>query len=241
MPSLPRALRVLALLAALPLAPLLPSAGAAPLNQPDQPSRRYLVELTEAPLATYDGRLPGLPATAPNAVAREALRRRLAAARGIAPAAVAEAELPLNFGAARLEVDAPAARAYAAHLRRQQDQLFDRVLRLAPQAKRLMRYHVAFNGMTLRLTPYQAGLVSRLGGVRRVTEEEAAQLFMDTAAERLELPAAWQDPRIGGRPARASAWPSSTPAWPAITRCSPTAVSRRRRASPRPRAAWATR
>jgi len=64
MPSLPRALRVLALLAALPLAPLLPSAGAAPLNQPDQPSRRYLVELTEAPLATYDGRLPGLPATA---------------------------------------------------------------------------------------------------------------------------------------------------------------------------------
>lgn len=201
MPSLPRSLRVLALLAALPLAPLLPSAGAAPLNQPDQPSRRYLVELTEAPLATYDGRLPGLPATAPNAVAREALRRRLAAARGIAPAAVAEAELPLNFGAARLEVDAPAARAYAAHLHQQQDQLFDRVLRLAPQAKRLMRYHVAFNGMTLRLTPYQAGLVSRLGGVRRVTEEEEAQLFMDTAAERLELPAAWQDPRIGGREA----------------------------------------
>lgn len=201
MPSLPRSLRVLALVAALPLVPLLPAAGAAPQTQPDQPGRRYLVELEQAPLASYDGRLPGLSATSPTVVAREALRRRLAAERGIAPSAVPEAELPSAFGAARLDVASPAARAYAAHLRAEQDRLFERVRRLAPGTQALMHYGVAFNGMALRLTPYQADLVSRLEGVRRVTEEEQVQLFMDTAAERLELPAAWQDPRIGGQQA----------------------------------------
>ena len=41
--------------------------------------------------------------------------------------------------------------------------------------------------------------MSAVPGVRQVTEEEPVELFMDTAAERMELPGAWSDPRVGGR------------------------------------------
>lgn len=183
------------------LVPLLPAAGAAPQHQPLEPSRRYIVELLADPLATYDGQLPGLGATDPNTVARQALRQRLAVARGIAPADVAERDLPQVFGATRLDLTSPAARAYGRYLRAQQDQMLARIQRVAPGAQVLMHYAVSFNGMTLRLTPYQASLAERLPGVRRVTEEEPVQLFMDTAPERMQLPGAWADPRIGGRTA----------------------------------------
>jgi subtilisin family serine protease len=197
--SLPRFSRATLAACGLLLAPMLPSAGAAPQWQPQEPDRRYLVELVADPLATYDGHLPGLNATDPNTVARQALRRELAAARGVSPAAVAERDLPQVVGAARLEVGSPAARAYAGYLRDQQDAMMGRIQRLAPGARALMHYAVVFNGMTVRMTPYQASLARRLPGVRQVTEEEPVELFMDTAAERMELPGAWSDPRVGGR------------------------------------------
>ena len=197
--NLPRVTRSSLAAFGLLLAPLLPAAGAASPLLPLEASRRYIVELTADPLATYDGQLPGLSATDPNTVARLALRQELAAARGVTPMAIAEAELPRVFGAARLEAASPAAQAYVRYLREQQDLMLGRIQRVAPGARVLMHYAVSFNGMTVRMTPYQASLTQRLPGVRKVTEEEPVELFMDTAAERMELPGAWADPRVGGR------------------------------------------
>jgi len=156
---------------------------------------RYIVQLADPPLATYTGDLPGLAATAPNPAAAARLRLDEAGDGG-SPLAAATADL----GAARIDVASPASVAYAGHLRRAQARALGAIARIAPGVRALYHYGVAFNGLTVRLTPRQALAVGELPGVVGVTPEAPVEMFMDAAADQIGAPAAWADARIGGRP-----------------------------------------
>lgn len=162
-------------------------------------TQRYIIQLAGDPLATYDGSIAGLPATAPNAVARIDLARQIAVRDDVDAASVDLNDLPAVFGETRLDGASPAAEAYAAHLRDQQDATEAAIQRIAPRAEALFHYGVVFNGLTVRLAPAEAERVAALPGVLAVMPEELVDLRMDEANKTIHAVEAWQDSRIGGR------------------------------------------
>ena len=98
-------------------------------------SAYYIVRLKDAPAATYTGDVPGFAATS-------------ARLRG------------------ETTLDVKAAASYAAYLDERQSALLDsgaQLLGRALQAR--FRYHFAFNGMSLKLTPVEAQRLAKLPGV----------------------------------------------------------------------------
>ena len=175
MAPLTRLAVVLGLLLGSPFPALSADAGAAAAGQPPAPSaaysQRYIVQLADAPLATYDGSLAGLPATAPAVLGDGA---------GLDPAA-------------------PGAAAYAAYLDGRQ-RAFEHALRaVAPVASVQYHYRVALNGLTVRLSAAEAARVRAMPGVVAVTPEEPVVPLMDASTAQIGAQAAWQDPRVGGR------------------------------------------
>ncbi len=150
-------------------------------------SARYIVQLSEPPLATYRGGQSGLEATA-------ILPAHTAGGQGhVAPVG------PGADGRARLDTESPAARAYRSHLLDRQAELEGRIAGLAPEARAQYHYTTLLNGIVLRLTEAQAEAVAGLPGVLAVHEAERIELRMDAANPLVGAPAAWEDPRIGGQ------------------------------------------
>lgn len=143
-------------------------------------SARYVIQLADAPLLTYDGGLAGYPATAPEAGGAEGADES-------------------RSGRPRLDLAAPAVQQYADYLARRQTAFEADLLRVAPAATAQYHYRVALNGVTVRLTPRQAADAARLPGVVAVTREERIVPLMDASLGQIGAPAAWADTRIGGR------------------------------------------
>jgi subtilisin family serine protease len=140
-------------------------------------SARYVIQLSDAPLLTYDGGLAGYPATALGA----------------------EGAAESGSGRPQLDLAAPAALRYTDYLTRQQAAFEADLMRIAPGATAQYHYRVALNGVTVRLTPDQATEAARLPGVVAVTREERIVPLMDASLGQVGAPAAWADARIGGR------------------------------------------
>ncbi len=94
---------------------------------------------------------------------------------------------------------APPDGAHAAALRRQQDAFVAALQAVAPGARALYHYHVAYHGVAVRLTPAQASAAARLPGVAAVTREQQVEPLMDASLDVIGARAAWADPRIGGQ------------------------------------------
>lgn len=161
-------------------------------REPD--SSRYIVQLADAPLVAYRGGLPGLAATAPrpgdaDAVAAGALPT------GRSPSSDADAP----FTRVRPELGSRAAIDYRAYLRERQAAAERAIQDIAPGSRALYHYDVAFNGLTLRLDPTQAARARLIPGVVAVTAEEQVLPLMDASLPIIGAPAAWADPRVGGR------------------------------------------
>ncbi len=133
---------------------------------------RYIVQLADPPLAEH----LASPATTPPDDAR------------------ADAS-----GRARLDLAAPAAAAYRALLAHRQAELEARLAHIAPGTAAQYHYHVAFNGIALPLTSAEATAVAALPGVKAVSPVEKIVPLMDTSLGQIHAPAAWEDPRVGGR------------------------------------------
>lgn len=153
---------------------------------------RYIVQLTDAPLVAYRGGRPGLAATAPVLPVQDA-----ADSKSRPPAVDDEA----SFARLRPSLSSPAALDYRAFLRRRQAEAEVAIQAIAPGARALYHYDVAFNGLTLRLSPTEAERVRSLPGVLAVTAEERVVPLMDASLPVIGAPAAWVDPHVGGRAA----------------------------------------
>lgn len=151
---------------------------------------RYIVQLSDAPLVAYRGGLPGLAATAPVQKVQDAWS---------ATARPRVAGDDAAFARVRPDLFSPASFDYRAHLRQRQAAAEQAIQAIAPQARALYHYDVAFNGLTLRLSAAEAERVRALPGVLAVTAEERVVPLMDASLPVIGAPAAWTDPRVGGR------------------------------------------
>lgn len=143
-----------------------------------EPGRDYLVRLADPPLAGYRGGFPGLAATAVDAAPP-------------APEAAGGAGRDVH-----LATTGPAAEAYLARLRREQDRVLAAIRRFAPGLEPGWRYRYVFNGFSARLRPEDALRVMRLPGVASVHAAETLAPELDSSLPLIGAPGAWQG--VGG-------------------------------------------
>ncbi len=137
----------------------------------------WLVGFEEPPLATFRG-------------ADDAARPKL---RGLEPTS------PAATGAARLDVDAPASRAYRAALADLRgERLGDIAVRLGRPLEPLFVYDVVNNGVALRLTPAEADAVRELRGVAFVEPEFVRRPVTDAGPAWIHADALWNAPAGSG-------------------------------------------
>ncbi len=130
----------------------------------------YIVQLTDAPLASYRGGTAGLAATNP-------------AARG---------ETKLNPASA-------ASQAYLEYLGGRQSAVLTNVTAaLGRPVEALFRYRYAFNGLALVMNPDEAARVAALPGVAGVQKEEIYRLHTDVGPQWIGAPGIWDGSATGG-------------------------------------------
>ena len=143
--------------------------GVLPTSSTADPGR-YIVQLTDSPLASYRGGILGLAPTNP-------------AVRG---------ELRLN-------ASGPASRAYLDYLAQKQNSfVVNAQLALGRPVQVLANYRYALNGVALAMSAAEAGTVSRMSGVKQVMPERIYQLQTDVGPAWIGAPALWNGSATGG-------------------------------------------
>ena len=136
----------------------------------DQGRRLYIVRLHEPSLAAYEGGIAGLAATSPRAI-----------------------------GTARLDVDAPASRAYLDYLSSRQAGLLDAVSgQVGRRVEPTFSYLNVLNAMAVSLTPDEARRVEGIDGVRSVEADRIRELETDVGPELIGAPAIWEGETLAG-------------------------------------------
>jgi subtilisin-like proprotein convertase family protein/subtilisin family serine protease len=131
----------------------------------------YIVQLQDAPVATYTGGKDGLPATAPSVTGARYLTSNAATAAyldylsGVQAAQIAEAEAAIG-----------------------------RPLQVS------YTYQYAFNGYAARMTPAEAQTVAALSGVRQVFRETIEHLLTDAGPDWIGAPGIWDGTATGSLP-----------------------------------------
>ncbi len=124
---------------------------------------RFIVLLHDAPVALYEGGIPGLPATSPAVT-----------------------------GARRLDSQSPDSLAYEAYLARQQAALQQTLEARLGRAVSLERtYRWALNGVVVRLTSGEAAIVRQLPGVKAISPDQLFYPLTDHGPEWIGAPAMW--------------------------------------------------
>lgn len=130
----------------------------------------YVVELSQAPLATFAGGEVGYKATSPSVT-----------------------------GAVRLDTSDAAARAYATYLESRQAILAaDMEAELGRKVPILYRYHNVLNGIATRLSPQEASLVRRLPTVAAVTYSTWVHAQTDAGPGWIGAPGVWDGSAVPG-------------------------------------------
>ena len=113
----------------------------------------WIVQLADPPLASYAGGVAGLAPTSPRVT-----------------------------GATRLDVTAPASRAYTAHLARRQEEFIDRMRReIGRDVEVQFTYRNAVNGVAVRVDEAQARALARMPGVAAVYRDVVRELDTDVS------------------------------------------------------------
>lgn len=132
----------------------------------------YLVRLTDPPLASYRGGVPGIPGTSP------------VVAKGT-----------------RLDVSSAASQAYLKHLAgRQTETQLAITQALGRSVTPKFSYRYAYHGMALALTTSEAASVQRLRGVASVQREFTRKITTDAGPAWIGAPEIWSGAATGGRP-----------------------------------------
>ena len=129
----------------------------------------WIVTLDDPSLATYTGGIAGLDATSPVAT-----------------------------GAPALDVDDPGARSYIAYLQQRQDEAISSIattIGRSPDVR--FRFTNAINGLSIWLTPEEAGQVLRLPGVADIETNRVTRLTTDLGPEFIGAPSVWDGSASG--------------------------------------------
>lgn len=122
-----------------------------PTNTKPLSSSVYIVQLEDAPLATYDGSVVGLTATSPQ-----------------------------SKGTRKLDVDSQDSINYRQYLQSEQNGVLVSAQQLLGESLDVVHtYDVAFNGFAVRMTENQATQIAQLPGVLSVQQEEIYSLHTD--------------------------------------------------------------
>lgn len=150
-------------------------AAGAPAKQPTVDERVWIVELDDAPTVEFDGS-SGDTVTAHGSAAGKTLA----------------ATAPSVTGARRLDPDAPAVRAYVAHLDDRRDRVLDRVAaELGREIEPKFVYRHLMNGFAARMSAGEARRLAALPGVRSVQPDIIQYLQSDAGPQWIGAPAVW--------------------------------------------------
>ncbi len=123
----------------------------------------YILRLTEPSVASYTGGLRGLPATSPRAT-----------------------------GAARLDAQAPATRAYTEYLQaRHADVERAMASALGRPVETVYHYYAALNGLAVRVSHQEALRLAALPGVAAIYADTLQELDTDVSPTHIGAPAIW--------------------------------------------------
>ena len=162
-----KTLRLLAVLGlAVGLATMLGSAKAGAAAGAD----RYIVKLTDAPLASYRGGVPGLAATNPAAT-----------------------------GKVKLDPTSAASKGYVEFLAGKQAAVVEALTTAIGRSPNVdFRYHYAYNGFAVTLTEAEATALGKLPGVAKVQKEFKRELLTDAGPAWIGAPSIWSGASTGG-------------------------------------------
>lgn len=113
---------------------------------------RFIVQLSDAPLATYPGGVSGLAPTAPS-----------------------------RTGASRLDVNAPASQSYLAYLAGKQTAFIQQLSSAVPNAQVERQYQVVLNAMAVKARWGDLAKIHSLAGVTQVQPEREYKIQMDAS------------------------------------------------------------
>ncbi len=134
----------------------------APLDLSAYQATRWVVQLSDPPLAQYKGGAGALKATAPDAT-----------------------------GDSKLDVDKADSKAYAAYLQAKQQAFQGALAKAAPGATVVANYQTLVNGLGVKMSAAQAGAVRSLPGVAAVTPDRPHQLDMWSSLSLIGAPTLW--------------------------------------------------
>ncbi len=132
----------------------------------------YIVQLSDAPLATYQGTVAGFAATSPNAT-----------------------------GESKLDANSATSQAYMDYLADKQSQAITAVESVLTRPVEVeYQYKVTLNGFAAEFSPSEAAKVAQMPGVIRVERERMYELHTDAGPAWIGAPGIWDGSMTGGMP-----------------------------------------
>jgi subtilisin family serine protease len=121
-----------------------------------------VVQLQDAPVVTYEGTIPGLPATSPP-----------------------------SRGASRLNRRGPAIQAYQAHLAHKQAAFEATARATVPTARITHRFDIVLNGVAMRIPEARIAQLAQLPGVKAVFRDPRLRVHTDTSPRFIGVAPVW--------------------------------------------------
>lgn len=145
------------------------------IKEPNLPNQEYFyfIQLDAPSVVSYDGGIEGFDATNPSLNKRTSLTES-------SPA-----------GNQRLNVDSPAVKAYSGYIESKQNSFLSEAASIVSNAKPVLTFKYALNGMTMRLTPSEAEALSKLEGVKRIERDIPVKMDTDVGPGLIGAPEVW--------------------------------------------------
>ncbi len=134
----------------------------------------YIVQLIDAPLASYRGGVANLAATSPR-----------------------------QTGERKLKVDSANSRAYRAYLTDKRNKFKQTAEKILGHSLTIMRqYEVAYHGLAIKVTPQEAVKLLDIDGVKVIQREKLSQPLTDNGPAWIGAPAIWDGSATNGLPTK---------------------------------------
>ncbi|WDE05621.1 S8 family serine peptidase [Thalassomonas viridans] len=139
-----------------------------------QGTYRYLIRLSEDPVALYQGNISGYKATSP-AVAKSAAKT----ADG------------------KLNIQSDEVKAYRGLLNKRQDQVIAKAEQMLSKLDIKQRTTLAFNGMVVEMTQAEAEKLAKVEGIAQIKREQLRHLTTDAGPAFIKAPSVWDGSASG--------------------------------------------
>jgi len=153
-----------------------------------QGSHNYIVRLTDEPVATYRGGVPGYKATAAGYVQNYTTRKKT----------ISTSKISQQRNSLKLDLESGEVKQYRTYLKLQQDNFLQRsseVLGFKPATS--YRLQLAFNGLVMRMTQEDAKQIAAMKEVSYVEREQILQLDTDTGPRMIGAGSVWDGSATG--------------------------------------------